>query len=364
MRMKKIILIAAVAIAAAACSKTFDTNLATEKAIGFGTWAENLTKARTTGNETGAFKVGDTFNVYGTKTKESTPYVVFSGDVVTAASDGATGFTWDYTIKRYWDPSATQYDFFAVLPAGTLSAEENEGDYAKTGLFKGSYTFPAPTAIEADILVADKKTVPAANFTQDVNLTFNHIASCVDLKVKQDKAMGTGVVVKVTSLSIEGIQNVGNYAVSGYSPFTVGWSNQSGNENYTVTLSSPVIANLETEYDPSTHAGTTTNLETAATLFANYVFMPQNLTTQKIKLSYTIQVGTEEPNVYKDVEVFLNTFQENDTNDNSATAITAWAPKTHYIYYLTIGADNVITFTATVAEWAVTTSNGYHYIFD
>lgn len=92
--------------------------------------------------------------------------------------------------------------------------------------------------------------------------------------------------------------------------------------------------------------------------------MPQTLDDQKLKISYTIQVGTEEPIAYTDVEVALKTFQSTDTDTNSGTNITSWAPKTHYIYYLTIGADNAITFTATVNEWASTNINGYHYILE
>ena len=57
--MKKLIILVAAAIAAVACSRTFDTAPAKEQAIGFGTWADQLTKARTAGAST--FGAGDSF---------------------------------------------------------------------------------------------------------------------------------------------------------------------------------------------------------------------------------------------------------------------------------------------------------------
>ncbi len=65
MRMKKVIILAAVAIAAIACSKTYQVDPSASKgtAIGFNTWAEQLTKTRDQGSST--FAAGDDFAVYG-----------------------------------------------------------------------------------------------------------------------------------------------------------------------------------------------------------------------------------------------------------------------------------------------------------
>lgn len=364
--MKKIILIAAVAIAAAACSKTFDTNpAASQKAIGFGSWNETLTKARATGADDTAFNNGDAFDVYGTKTLSGAKTVVFSGDDVTATVASGS-VTWDYTTKRYWDPAATAYEFYAVLPANKLTAEANAGDYAKEGKFSGSFTFGDPKSDTKanDIMIANQTSVAPAKFGQPVNMVFNHAASCIDVYVKKDVALD-GAVVKVTDLSILGIKNAGDFAVSNYtaSKPTVVWTNQAGTGNYSVIESADVTVGGSTTYDASHNQ---TNTATgAAKIVDGYVFMPQGLVadTQKVKISYTIKVGTEEPNTYTDIEIDFNTFQESDTDDNhdSAHAITAWNTNTHYIYYITIGAK-AIKFTAEVVEWEATTVSGYHYI--
>ena len=94
--------------------------------------------------------------------------------------------------------------------------------------------------------------------------------------------------------------------------------------------------------------------------------MPQDLTTsgsipQQIKLSYTIQVGSETPNVYTDKIINLASFQTTDTDNNSGTAISSWDAGKKYIYTITIGAS-YIQFTASVNEWDATIINGYNYL--
>ncbi len=377
--MKKYLILAlTAAIAAVSCSKTFEVvPTSTDYApIGFGTWANTLTKARATGAGVTAFKNGDAFDVFGFKTVSSGNSVVFNGDDVTATVSNST-VSWDYADHRFWDPAASSYTFFAALPANQLAAEASENLYATTGHFTSNdITFDDPTDFSNDILVGKQvvagsgSSVPYS-YTGPVDIQFNHIASCVDLKVKQDIALGNAVV-KVTALSLVNISNSGKYTVSDYaaaSPYTptVAWTEAttpttlgtngvydilaSGDSNDDVTVAG------KSTYD--SHAVSNTD-GTPATLFAGYVFMPQALSAQKVKLSYTIQVGNEEPNVYTDILVDLSSFQQTDTDNNSGTAITAWAPKTHYTYFITIGA-NVITFTATVNEWAVST-NGYHHL--
>ncbi|MBO7070014.1 MAG: fimbrillin family protein [Bacteroidales bacterium] len=370
-----IFIVAAIVLATVSCSRTYDLNGGNEgQAIGFGTWAETLTKARATGSDNTAFENGEAFDVYGFKTVASGDKVVFNGDDVTATVSGST-VTWDYSPHRFWDPAASSYTFFAALPAGQLAAE-GANPYATTGLFTSSdITFDDPTAFDNDILVG-KQVVPGTGsdvpytYSGPVDIQFNHIASCVDLKVKQDNTLGNAEV-KVTALSLVGISNVGSYTVSAYgasSPYTptVAWTPASGTLAEYVVLDSAdasddVTVAGKTTYDAHAATGTT---DTPADLFTGYVFMPQDLVadTQKVKLSYTVQVGTEEPNVYTDIEIDLRDFQQTDTDNNSGTAITAWAPKTHYTYYITIGA-NLITFTATVNEWA-TAVNGYYYLLN
>lgn len=391
MRMKKIMILAVAAVALAACSRTFDTAPVAQAEIGFGTWNEVLTKARAATNDNTAFANGEAFDVYGFKTISSGNSVVFNGDDVTATVSGST-VTWDYAPHRFWDPAASSYTFFAALPAGQLADEANAGDYATTGLFTSNdITFDDPTAFSNDILVADKKvcagsgdSAPYSYATYQtgnkVQLSFNHVATGVELYVKQDNKLGNAVV-KVTALSLLNISNKGTFTVSAYEGTgsvvpTVAWTEATtptylgtSNEYKVLDASSDsddVTASGKTTYDSHTATATVTG----AKIFDGYVFMPQTLhpkdnedtaPIQQIKLSYTIQVGTEAPNVYTDIVFNIRNFQATDTDNNSGTDITAWAPKTKYVYTMTIGA-NAIEFSATVKNWESTVSEGYHYL--
>ena len=386
MRMKKLMILAVAAIALVACSKTFDTGVRTNegKAIGFGTWTETLTKARATNSNNTAFENGDTFNIYGYKTKSSTNTVVFNGDVVTATVSNSD-VSWDYTQHRFWDPSATSYTFYAVMPSGLL-ATEGASPYATTGLFASSpVSFDNPTAFNNDILVATPLTVDNATFTTDnykVPLVFNHIASCVDLKLKKDIKLGDAVV-KITALKLVNIHNAGHFTITYPSNVpvaewneetTVGYLAAASNNEYTVTLpNGGAVAAGSTTYDSGTHVGTTPANPAPGEVFSGYVFMPQTILTsgtqQQIKFTYTLAVGDEAPIEYADQIINICDFLTSDkdieasdyTSTEEALRITSWAPKTHYTYTITIGAGNVIGFTASVAEWAAT-SNGYQYL--
>lgn len=369
--MKKIVMIAAVAIAAAACSKTFDTNLATEKAISFGSWNETLTKARATGSSDTAFEDGEKFDVFGVKTVGSATTTVFDGVDVEASVNGSE-VTWDYEHHRFWDSNASQYTFYAVMPNDKLASSD-----AETGVFASNdITFEDPTAFSNDIMVADKKVVLGTgsqapySYSGPVALQFNHIASSVDLFVKKDAQLKDATVT-VTDLSLVNIKNVGSFDVTGYDNSTnvpaISWTAKAGTLGtqstpnvYPVITAGSVEAPDQTTY--TNHNGAATTM-TAGELFSGYVFMPQDLdANQQVKLSYTINVDGD-INTYTDVVVYFNKFQTSDTDNNSSTDIESWALKTHYTYYITIGA-NVITFTANVKEWENTVSAGYHYILN
>lgn len=384
--MKKYLILAlTAAMVAVGCSKTFEvTPTPTDtNPIGFGTWANTLTKARATAADNTAFEDGDVFDVYGFKTVGASNHVVFNGDDVTATV--STTVTWDYDNHRFWDPAASSYTFFAVLPANQLAAE-GANPYATTGLFTSNdITFDDPTAFDNDILVANKTVANgsgsaapysyAAYATSPyVQINFNHVASCVDLLVKQDNTLGNAVVT-VTALSLLNISNSGHFAVSAYDNTTgvptVGWTEASTpttlgtSDEYNILSESDgsddITVTGKTTY--SSHSASSTTGD-AAELFTGYVFMPQDIVaaTQRIKLSYTIQVGSEEPNVYTDVVVDIRDFMTTDTDNNSGSQITSWAPKTKYIYTMTIGA-NCIQFSASVNAWA-TTTNGYQYLIN
>ena len=348
MRMKKLMILAAVAaIAATACTKTFEVEPTPANTIGFGTWANVLTKARTAGSST--FADGDDFNVYGFKTTTAANTTVFDGDVV--AYDGTD---WAYTTGlRFWDTNASSYTFYAVSPAGNVASAN-----AQTGAFtSSSITFAGN---DNDILVADKTTVakgssPYFSNYGKVNLSFNHIASLVDFKVKKHSDI-TAATVAITSFQISNIDKTGTFSVaSTYATSNhpdVTWTptardtydNESG-----VTSVNPLPSDIGTSGDDF--------------LINHLVAMPQTFRTdsniQTVTIEYTITSGGD--TIENSATFNLKTFDNVDDEDNNDTLIGGWEGGKHYTFYITINA-NAIEFTATIANWVTTGTDGYHYL--
>ena len=341
MRMKKIMILAAIAaIAATACTKTFEAVQPQGSAVGFGTWANVLTKARTEGSST--FVNGDDFNVYGFKTISAANTTVFDGDVVSY-----DGTDWTYSGLRFWDPNATSYTFYAASPAGLLASAD-----AQSGAFtSSSVTFAGN---DNDILVADKKVVANADFNNPVNLSFNHIASLVDFKVKKHSEIAAATVA-VTSFQISNIDRVGTFSVANsYASSNhpdVTWS-ATARGAYSNTSGVTSVATLPSDI------GT----DGSDFLINHLVAMPQTFRTaenkQTVTIEYTITSGGD--TTANSATFDLKTFDNVDDKDNTDTIIGGWEGGKHYTFYITINA-NAIVFTASIADW-VTPNNGYHYL--
>jgi len=386
-----IFFIAAALLAAVSCGKIYDaTPVNTDRAIGFGSWTEQMTKARTQGSST--FVSGDDFAVYGYKEASSTKTTVFDGVAVTY-----NGTNWDYDNHVYWDASSDSYTFYGVSPA---SAKTGATITAQTGAISlASITFEGDNG---DVLIADKTVVlkddgdatPETALTYfnsygAVHIYFNHAASLVDIKVKKSPNLN-GIDVKLQSISLDNMKDAGvlSIATGDYTGSATGrpyipniaiasWTSPTGTHSYfpadgvtpvkgdvdnTAAISSTNQKTIseDTSFDPAnpvTPAASTT-------LFDNLVVMPQTFGasgdsgSQKISLSYTIG---DDPTVYAR-EAYLADFDSTDDADQEDTkADTGFQPGKHYILYLTIDA-HAISFTATIAPWADVT--GYHYIIN
>ncbi len=396
--MNRLIILAAVAaIAATACTKTFEVEPTAEAPIGFGTWTEHLTKAEARVQGSNDFLAGDTFAVYGAKTdtdpEPDVTTTIFNGDVVEASGSGT--LTWDYNNHRYWDSSAELYTFYAVSPSGVKDVS-GASINAQTGeITTGSTVFAGNNN---DILVADKTDVAKGSGASStyfssyatVNMMFNHAASLVDVKVK--KAPTLTAAVGISSISLDNIFNTGVLHVVNYNKVVD--ANRTTVPNLTIaswTSSNPVsylpTAGVTPVYgDASTNAAiaadnqkiiaadsgfaadnTTANTTPGAstTLFDHLVVVPQtfgasgNTASQKITISYTL--GTD-PTTYTRT-LYLADFDTVDNSDqtNDAKFATGWEPGKHYTLYITIDAHEIM-FSAEIDPW--TPVNGYHYLLN
>lgn len=396
MRMKKIMILAVAAIALAACSRTFDTHHVTEPAIGFGTWAEHLTKA-TVDN---TFADGDDFAVYGNKDKTTpNPAVVFNGDVVSASG---SPITWDYSNHRFWDTSYDSYTFYAVSPAAAMTGATTTNT-ATTGAFATDDLDFAGN--DNDILVADKTIVlkddgegPAEtaltyfNSYGTVHMVFNHAASLVDVHVKKSPALDDATVT-ISAFSLDNIKQTGSLSLAAddydktISPRTtvpditvLSWSSSNPDSYLPADGVTPVYGDTDDQaaisdsnkkeiatdddFDATSPAATPAGY---TTLINNLIVVPQALgatgvpaTSQKISLTYQIAVSGGDTNEYSGTLYFVDFDNTDDADQNGTQTAPSWAPGVHYIYYITIDAHE-IKFSAEIKPWESTVS-GYHYL--
>lgn len=228
---KQYFLMAMAATMFAACSQTevIDevVDNSTPKAIGFTTYTEGQTRAEnSTGNYTWALENHHkTFKVWGYKNVSETK--VFDNQLVEYST------SWGYTPLRYWDKAATDYEFYAAAPA--KDKEDNYLGWAlnqKTSAHNDDFFTLVNFGLKGvnlstksddtrkdswletsdiDLMIADEKNVPNANFTTDpVEFQFNHILSRLNVTLCKDEILEYENVT-LKSIVVKGLNATGNF---------------------------------------------------------------------------------------------------------------------------------------------------------
>lgn len=394
--MKRYIFIAAaLVLATVSCSKVYDVTPVTQPAIGFGSWADVMTKSRTVGDNT--FAADDYFYVYGFNTITSSPTNTnIFDDVSVSTTDGTT---WTYSPIRYWDGNTDSYTFYAVSPSeasiaagALLSAHDVQaGTFTSTDrTFNGH---------NEDILVADKKVVEKANYNKDVLLNFRHAAAKFDLKVRKGPGLvASNATLKISKIELQNIQTKGHFIVTGYNASDHATAPYKANIARWTLADTPVPGTFTSTDDVSTSTVaissdakfTVTSAASGDTpygsdyLIQDLIVMPQDFVAsattpsvvngQKLVISYEITTGADATaqtvsftNKEYDLVLFDNTDIPTDDDSstegnqyNDGTKVTGWDPGVHYTYVITIDA-NAITFTAQIQSWGDAVG-GYYYL--
>ena len=381
-----VFLAAAVLIAAASCTKTYDASSIGESQIGFGTWSENLTRAEARVQGTNTFLAGDTFSVSGNKdmNSPSDPQTVFSKTVVTASGSGT--LTWDYENHRFWDINYDKYTFYGVSPSA-IGTDATTFDPATGEIETIAYTF---SGANNDILVSNKTIVPKGsspyfNNYGAVTMVFNHAAALVDVAVKKSPALADATVT-VSAFALENINKTGALHVTAYDGSTnkptitvANWTSSAPGTylpaegvtpiygaNGTSAIASDNAKTIAT--DPAFNAATPATPTDSTTLIKNLVVVPQTFdtgkdasTSQKITITYKVQVTGGDANEYT-ATLWLSDFDDVDDDAQDDTKVASWEPGKHYKFFITIDAHE-IKFNAEINDWEALV-NGYNYILN
>ena len=187
--MKKILFCSALAaVALSSCSSDdfmgdtqgSNPSAATAKEISFSGEAGKTTRAGETTGENAATALGNNFVVFGTKTVGGEAKNVYDNYSVSYSNS-----KWDYvgtfnskdqTIK-YWDYSASKYDFIAYsLGKGTTKA-------TATNITSTGYTLTGSADALAGCYIADKVTVEKKDFQKAVTVKFYSLAAKVTIGI-------------------------------------------------------------------------------------------------------------------------------------------------------------------------------------
>lgn len=284
------------------------------------TKTDNLTAFQMTAYTTSAAFPGTA------STDEPTPFI--ASQIVSRTGESSL-YSWPYTGPQYW-PQGKKVSFFAYAPTTGVTYAAP----AAAGWPGFTYTVAAE-ASQADLVVAQRTSQDATSNNGSVALNFNHALSQILFSAKCANADFTAVV---KTIELSGIQNAGTYtfATSATEGTAIegSWSGVKGAEGYAY-LTNGTAAIAKTTSDPI--AGTNGAL----------MLMPQTLTGAKLKVVYTVTIGSGDSE------------QSFDVTKENVELTGTWAPGMKYTYDLTLVSDaTAITIVPGVNTWTTgTTTN-------
>lgn len=284
------------------------------------TKTDNLTAFQMTAYTTSAAFPGTA------STDEPTPFI--ASQIVSRTGESSP-YSWPYTGPQYW-PQGKKVSFFAYAPTTGVTYAAP----AAAGWPGFTYTVAAE-ASQADLVVAQRTSQDATSNNGSVALNFNHALSQILFSAKCANADFTAVV---KTIELSGIQNAGTYtfATSATEGTAIegSWSGVKSAEGYAY-LTNGTAAIAKTTSDPI--AGTNGAL----------MLMPQTLTGAKLKVVYTVTIGSGDSE------------QSFDVTKENVELTGTWAPGMKYTYDLTLVSDaTAITIVPGVNTWTTgTTTN-------
>jgi len=365
--MKKNLFLLGIAVAALTSCTTNEvvdmSDNTQNNAIGFSTWVGKTTRATATDNtRTELQKKGKGFYVHGQyQDKDDNTITAFNGEEqshVTWIGDESTG-SWGYSPINYWQKNTT-YKFAAFAP--TLPKGTHSFDYTSNVLTITDFVADGQTDL---IVAATPETGEAANShiniganPTPVNLTFRHALSKVNFSFKN--GWRNNVTLKITNIKLSGLVSKGTLKT----PNNLA-SNRVQNANWEQTATSneggPSTIGLQADGSYSDEGTGDNGLNIYGTTyeFENF-FIPQDLTTRNIELTFTVTVTNDK-----------NTGPDLDGSGNNTTTLTAqlptndvktWVPGYAYKYIIEISGStfglNPITFDVlSVEDWDKTTKD-------
>lgn len=313
----------------ASCTQNEVVEMPATRAIGFGTYVGNTSRAAAEDTDLAFLKdetKGNGFYVFGSYTENGEKIVVFNGED-TQSHVTHTGTSWAYAPINYW-LLGKQYKFAAYGPATASTNVTATFDYdANTLSIKG---FEATGNL--DLVVAEGQsagyTLASETATMDpVEFKFLHALSKV--RFTFNNGWRNLVTLKVSDVKLIGAKRTGDLVTTGLlanatAPFALSqWSNQA-------------VKATDNDYSWTDEF---TSTKTGDTYPYEYFLMPQALEADAIKLTFSCLVTNDQGGGPE----LGGPGTSGQAVDVSVTIpvdkVAAWEPGKAYNYTLTIDGD-------------------------
>ncbi len=347
--MKKIFFSIVAIAALAACTKS-EVAYEAPSEIGFMAVAGNITKAPVSGDV-----FPEDLNLYVNAyvhqtTLPTTPDYISNGEFT-----HRNGTIWGGVNPYYW-PNEQTLHFSGFSKSGNATNANASYNPSTDVLTITGYQ----PGVGTDLGANDLMWFPSTKYTAgkengyDKNTTYvtanlYHTCSWITFMVQGDETTGSSTsTYAVTSLTINGIDVTADVTCTGnaalantnLSTYVVWSNNTAADSNYPVTISSGALANTFSKVDDIV-TRTPKNIETAATTTTggNIVVIPQLPGSIDVKWTYESSTGA-----YIEDSATGLSLKLNDANT------IKWEPGKHYVYTITLGANEIL-ISPTPVQW-------------
>lgn len=227
---------------------------------------------------------------------------------------------WETSESQYW-PLSGSLDFVAYSPSSAQGIS-----VSASGISADDYTILSGAQMTTDLCYATASVADCSNHPEYVSLTFSHALSQVVFRVKAASYYNTSG--RTVSISLNSLAMAGIYSVGDLSDGT--WENQESENTYSLSATPTPLT-----YDAN-------NLPETIDI-CSYLFIPQVLgPNAELRVGYSVnQTVNSAPYNLENPPVSIPL----------GSNVTEWQPGKKYIYTISIGMDNLITFTASAVGW-------------
>ena len=247
------------------------------------------------------------------------------------ASYNSTSHLWETATPEYW-PLSGSLDFYAVSPASASGSVSVSAD----GISAQDYTIRTTAQMQTDLCFAQATVANCDSHPASVPMQFSHALSQVVFRVKAARdysSASSTVALALRSLSLGGVYSVADYESGA-------WGGHSS--AFTYNLFGAPASPMELTIDGET--GDPDVIEVCA-----YLLLPQ-----EIPADATITIGYDMVQTISAVDYTLENAPVSVPLKNT---ITEWEPGKKYVYTISVGMDNLITFTASAVSWQSENTN-------